>query len=141
MTTGAQHRPGSGNHRPEGRCRNGHPIISDADLSAHKGELRCAVCLREARKRWRENRKQKPRLIAFCARCGRDKYLDLRTLCLTCRHETRGETSPQGAALEVAVDDACLLENAPHWVKADPAEHAAWIAAERAARRRRRGGA
>lgn len=136
MSTGAQHRPGSGNYRPDGRCRNGHPIASAADLAPYKGELRCSVCLREARKRWRENRKQKPRLIAFCVRCGRDKYADLRTHCLTCRYETRGETSPQGAALEAAVDDAIMLEVAPHWVKADPAEHAAWIDYER---RRRQG--
>lgn len=139
MSTGAQHRPGAGNHR-DGRCRNGHPITNAADLSQHKGELRCAICLREARRRWRENRKAKPRLIANCVRCGRDKHLDLRTLCLTCRHETRGEASPQGAALEIAVDDAIMLEVAPHWVKLNPSEHAAWIAAERQERRRRLGG-
>lgn len=118
------------------RCRNGHPV-SSADRVWHKGQLRCATCLREARRRWREARKAKPATYAYCGRCGAPKYEDARTYCGPCRYLARGEVAKSGAAADRATEDAILLETAPHWVRADPSEHARWIAAERAERLRR----
>lgn len=128
--------PSGGPDPGPAKCRNGHPVAA-ADRVWHKGQMRCPTCLREARRRWRETRLAKPATYAYCGRCGAAKYEDARTYCGPCRHATRGEVAKVGGAVERATEDAVMLETAPHWVRADPREHARWIAAERAERRRR----
>lgn len=128
---GAQHRPGAGNFRENNRCRNGHDVTAVGSLVDYKGNQVCRVCLTEARVRWRRNRRQKGAIFDECDRCGRFKYPDNRLHCFACRHELRGERGPTPAKVDRVLTDAILLETAPHWIKADPTEHAAWLAAER----------
>lgn len=118
-------------------CRNGHPVDTEGSRTWHKGQLRCAQCLKEARRRWRQSRQQRPATYAYCGRCGAAKYADARTYCGPCRWLIRGEVAQTGGEVDRATEDAIMLETAPHWVKADPREHARWIAAERAERLRR----
>lgn len=129
---GAQHRPGAGNFRENNRCRNGHDVTAEGSLVSYKGNLVCRVCLTEARVRWRRNRQQKGAMFDECQRCGRSKYADNRLQCFACRHATRGEQARRPGQIDAALIDAILLETAPQWVKADPTEHAAWIAQQRA---------
>ncbi len=124
----AQHRPGAGNFRENNRCRNGHDVTAADALVAYKGNKVCRVCITQARVRWRLNRRRKGKLVSTCQRCGREKYRDDRLMCFGCKHATRGERARTPAQVDGALIDAILMETAPHWIKADPTEHAAWIA-------------
>ncbi len=128
----AQHRPGAGNFRENNRCRNGHNVTAEGSLVAYKGNQVCRVCITQARVRWRLNRRRKGKLVSTCQRCGRKKYRDDRLMCFGCKHATRGERARTPAQVDGALIDAILMETAPHWIKADPTEHAAWIAHQRA---------
>lgn len=127
----AQHRPGAGNFRENNRCRNGHDVTAVDALVDYKGNQVCRICITEARIRWRQNRRRKGKLVSTCQRCGREKFRDDRLMCFACKDATRGERARTPAQVDSALTDAILLETAPHWVKADLAEHAAWLAAER----------
>ena len=94
--------PSGGPDPGPAKCRNGHPVAA-ADRVWHKGQMRCAACLREARRRWRETRLAKPATYAYCGRCGAAKYEDARTYCGPCRHATRGEVAK---AYDVFLDQA-----------------------------------
>lgn len=91
------------------RCKRGHDLTNPNNI--RKGHNDCYLCHLE------RVRKGDAPTYDKCTKCGRKKWPDRRSLCLSCNDEKREARVGKEKALEAAVDARVRLESAPKWVR------------------------